>query len=84
LREVASRHGATPDQIALRVLIHRQNVVAIPGAKDAKQAEKNATAADIPLTDQEVEEVISVARTIRVSRLRGYLTTPIRVLKALL
>ena len=84
LREVASRHGTTPDQVVLRVLIHRPNVVAIPGAKDERQAERNAMAADLPLTEQEVEEVISVARSIRISRLRGYLTTPIRVLRALL
>jgi aryl-alcohol dehydrogenase-like predicted oxidoreductase len=84
LKEVASRHNATPDQVALRVLIHRKNVVAIPGAKDAGQAERNALAADLPLTDREVEEVISVARSVKVSRFRGYLTAPIRAMRALL
>ncbi len=84
LREVASRHNAAPGQVALRVLIHRKNVVAIPGAKDARQAESNALAADLPLTDEEVEEVISVAKGVRISKLRGYLTSPIRVMRALL
>ncbi len=84
LREVASRHNATPDQVALRVLIHRTNVIVIPGAKDAKQAERNALAADVPLSDREVEEVMTVARSVRLNRFRGYLTSPIRVLRALL
>lgn len=84
LREVASRHGATPDQVALRALIHRANVVAIPGAKDARQAERNALAADLDLTDQEVEELFAVARSVRVSTLRGYLSAPIRLVRALL
>ena len=84
LKEVASRHNAAPDQVALRVLIHRTNVVAIPGAKDARQAERNALAADLQLTDREVEEVMSVARSVKVSWFRGHLTAPIRVMRALL
>lgn len=53
LDEVASRHGATPAQVALAWLIRRPNVVAIPGASSVHQMEQNAAAADIDLDDEE-------------------------------
>jgi aryl-alcohol dehydrogenase-like predicted oxidoreductase len=53
LRDVASSHGATPSQIALAWLIHRPNVVVIPGASSVEQLESNAAAGDIVLTDDE-------------------------------
>jgi len=53
LREVASAHEATPAQIALAWLLHRPNVVVIPGASSVAQVEANAAAVDIDLTDQE-------------------------------
>lgn len=53
LGEIASRHGATPAQVALAWLIRRPNVVAIPGASSVHQMEQNAAAADIDLDDAE-------------------------------
>ena len=53
LRAVASRHGATPAQVALAWVIHRRNVVAIPGASSVEQVERNAEAADIELSDED-------------------------------
>jgi len=53
LAEIASRHGATPAQVALAWLIRRPNVVAIPGASSVHQMEQNAAAADIDLNDDE-------------------------------
>ncbi len=53
LGEIASRHGATPAQVALAWLIRRPNVVAIPGASSVHQMEQNAAAADIDLNDDE-------------------------------
>lgn len=49
LRDVASRYGVTPAQVALAWLIHHPNVVAIPGASSVEQLERNVEAADIAL-----------------------------------
>jgi len=53
LREVAAGHGVTSAQVALAWLVRRPNVVVIPGASSAAQAESNAQAAEIDLTDGE-------------------------------
>ncbi|HEX3946786.1 MAG TPA: aldo/keto reductase [Acidimicrobiales bacterium] len=53
LREVAAGHRATPAQVALAWLLRRPNVVVIPGASSVEQAESNAAAADLVLTDGE-------------------------------
>jgi aryl-alcohol dehydrogenase-like predicted oxidoreductase len=53
LREVASGHGASCASVALAWLIRRPNVVVIPGASSVAQAESNAAAASITLTDDE-------------------------------
>jgi aryl-alcohol dehydrogenase-like predicted oxidoreductase len=55
--EVASRHDATPAQIALAWLVNKANVVAIPGASSEKQIEENARAGDIVLTGDEIAEL---------------------------
>ena len=53
LRRVAQRHDATPAQVALAWVIHRRNVVAIPGASSVEQLERNAAAADLELSDED-------------------------------
>jgi aryl-alcohol dehydrogenase-like predicted oxidoreductase len=53
LREVAEAHDATPAQVALAWVVRRPNVVVIPGASSVAQAEANAAAADLDLTDEE-------------------------------
>jgi aryl-alcohol dehydrogenase-like predicted oxidoreductase len=53
LRQVADAHQATSAQVALAWLIRRPNVVVIPGASSVEQAEANAAAADLELTDAE-------------------------------
>ena len=53
LGEIASRHGATPAQVALAWLIRKPNVVVIPGASSARQMDENAAAADVELSDEE-------------------------------
>jgi aryl-alcohol dehydrogenase-like predicted oxidoreductase len=57
LREIASGHRATAAQIALSWLIHKPNVVAIPGASSVRQVEENVAAADIALSDDEVSRL---------------------------
>ena len=53
LRDVAAGHGVTSAQVALAWLVRRPNVVVIPGASSVEQAESNARAAEIELTDDE-------------------------------
>ncbi len=55
LRHVARAHAATPAQVALAWLIHRPNVVAIPGARTVAQLEENVAAAELHLTSDEDE-----------------------------
>jgi aryl-alcohol dehydrogenase-like predicted oxidoreductase len=61
LREIAAGHGATAAQVALAWLIRKPNVVAIPGASSVRQAEENAAAADLDLTDAESERLRAAA-----------------------
>ena len=58
VREIASRKKVTPGQLALAwVLAKGDDLVPIPGTKRRKYLEENAAAADIKLTDAEVEEL---------------------------
>lgn len=61
LREVATRHEATPAQVALAWVIRRPNVVAIPGASSVEQLERNVAAADLDLSDDEDRELTAAA-----------------------
>ncbi|MEM4591534.1 MAG: aldo/keto reductase [Nitrososphaerota archaeon] len=79
LREVASRHGAEPGQIALAWLIKRERVVAIPGAKRAEQVESNAGAAELELSEEEWAALSEAASRIGVG-LWPLLKTPLRLL----
>jgi aryl-alcohol dehydrogenase-like predicted oxidoreductase len=61
LRQVAAAHDATCSQVALAWLIRRPNVVVIPGASSVEQAEANAAAADLELSDEEDEALTSAS-----------------------
>ena len=65
LGEIATRHGATPAQVALAWLIRKPNVVAIPGASSAHQMEQNAAAADIDLSDEEDARLSGMASALK-------------------
>jgi aryl-alcohol dehydrogenase-like predicted oxidoreductase len=55
VRELATRKGATPGQIALAWLLHKgDDIVPIPGTKRRKYLEENVAAADIRLTREEM------------------------------
>jgi aryl-alcohol dehydrogenase-like predicted oxidoreductase len=64
LEEIASRHGATPAQIALSWLIsyHGDLVVAIPGATKVHHAVESARAMEIRLTDEEISLVDNITK----------------------
>jgi|HubBroStandDraft_1064217.scaffolds.fasta_scaffold63920_2 aryl-alcohol dehydrogenase-like predicted oxidoreductase len=61
LREVAAAHDASSAQVALAWVIRRPNVIVIPGASSVAQAESNAAAADLELTDAEDEALLAAA-----------------------
>jgi aryl-alcohol dehydrogenase-like predicted oxidoreductase len=63
LRRIAKAHGAEPAQIALAWLIHRPNVVVIPGASSVGQLEQNVAAADIELSVDEDQELTAAAES---------------------
>ena len=54
LQEIAERHGATPRQVALRFLVRRPALFAIPKAADPAHVAENAAAGALQLTDAEL------------------------------
>lgn len=67
LEEISARHEATPAQVALSWLIHFKGdtVVTIPGATKVKQAEENAAAMKLRLTDEEMARLDKASSAIR-------------------
>jgi aryl-alcohol dehydrogenase-like predicted oxidoreductase len=61
LKQIATRHSATPAQVALAWLIGKPNVIAIPGASNLKQLEENAAAGDLVLDTGEAARLDSLA-----------------------
>ncbi|MFE3515812.1 aldo/keto reductase [Streptomyces sp. NPDC059166] len=58
LRRVATRHDATPAQVALAWVLHQgRHVVPVPGAKREGWAVENAGAARLALTDRDLAEI---------------------------
>jgi len=62
LDEVAERHHATAQQVALSWLYHHEpNILLIPGTSKLSHAEENIKAADLLLTPEEMDELESVS-----------------------
>jgi aryl-alcohol dehydrogenase-like predicted oxidoreductase len=61
IREAAAAHAATPAQVALAWLIGHGNVVAIPGARTVAQLEENVAAADLELSEAEMDRLTGEA-----------------------
>lgn len=57
LDEIAAEHGATPRQVALRFLVRRAAVFAIPKASRAAHAEDNAGAGALRLSSAELSRI---------------------------
>jgi aryl-alcohol dehydrogenase-like predicted oxidoreductase len=58
VRDIASRKGATPGQVALAWLLHKgDDIVPIPGTKRRSYLEENVGAAALPLSPAEVEQL---------------------------
>ncbi|KAL7000530.1 hypothetical protein U1Q18_001681 [Sarracenia purpurea var. burkii] len=61
IKEIGQNYGKTPTQVALNWLIAQENVVPIPGAKNAEQAGEFAGALSWRLSDEEINELRSLA-----------------------
>ena len=57
LAEIATRYGATPQQIALAWLVREPDVLAIPKATSVEHVRANVAAADLALTPEEVDAI---------------------------
>ena len=66
---VASRHDATPGQVALAWVLSRgDEVVAIPGTKRVERLEENLGALELDLTDEELGELDGLASDVAGTR----------------
>ncbi|MEM6597925.1 MAG: aldo/keto reductase [Cyanobacteria bacterium P01_D01_bin.36] len=61
LQSIGEAHGKTQVQVALNWLIAKGNVVPIPGAKNARQAEQNAGALGWEMSASECEQLDNVS-----------------------
>jgi len=57
LAEIAAAHQATPRQVALRFLVRRPSLFAIPKATRPDHVEQNVEAGDLRLTEAELERI---------------------------
>ena len=58
VREIANGRGVTPGQLALAWLLHRgRDIVPIPGTKHRGRLEENVAAAELTLTEEEIDQL---------------------------
>jgi len=57
LREIASRHQATPAQVALAWLLRQDNLLVIPKASSVAHVRENRAAYDLALTEQDLAQL---------------------------
>jgi len=58
VKELAAEKGITPGQLALAWVLHRgEHIVPIPGTKRVSYLEENLAAADVALSEEEVERI---------------------------
>jgi aryl-alcohol dehydrogenase-like predicted oxidoreductase len=64
VKELASEKGITPGQLALAWVLHRgEHVVPIPGTKRVSYLEENLAAADVELSEEEVQRIAEAIPT---------------------
>jgi aryl-alcohol dehydrogenase-like predicted oxidoreductase len=62
IKELANAKGCTPAQLAIAWLLAKEDyIIPIPGTKHCKYVEQNAEAADIELTNDELEKIDEIA-----------------------
>jgi aryl-alcohol dehydrogenase-like predicted oxidoreductase len=63
LDQLAQKHGATPQQIALSWLLHHSpNILLIPGTSKVKHLEENVKTADIALSEEDMATLDKVGK----------------------
>jgi len=72
LAEIAKSHGATPRQVALKFLVRREDLFAIPKTSNRAHVAENAKAADLVLTS---DDLARIDAAFPLGRDRGYLPT---------
>ncbi|KAL3633818.1 hypothetical protein CASFOL_022580 [Castilleja foliolosa] len=65
IKELGESYGKTPTQVVLNWLIAQDNVVPIPGARNGEQAKEFAGAVGWKLSDDQVEELRSMASEVK-------------------
>ncbi|KAG8387116.1 hypothetical protein BUALT_Bualt03G0219800 [Buddleja alternifolia] len=65
IKDIGEGYGKSPTQVVLNWLIAQENVVPIPGARNAEQAKEFAGAVGWKLSNEEVEELRSMASEIK-------------------
>jgi aryl-alcohol dehydrogenase-like predicted oxidoreductase len=64
VRELASEKELTPGQLALAWVLHRgEHIVPIPGTKRVSYLEENLAAADVELSDEDVQRIADAVPT---------------------
>lgn len=72
LHRLAEEKNATPAQISLAwMLCKKPYIVPIPGSRKLERLEENAGAADIPLTEDEVQELDAALDSMELSDVFG-------------
>ncbi len=62
VREIAEEKGVAPGQLAIAWLLHQgEDIVPIPGTKRRRYLEENVAAAEISLSDEELERIDEAA-----------------------
>lgn len=64
LRPIAERNGVSLGQLALAWVIAQPNACAIAGARNAEQVLQNVLAADLNLSESDLEEIDSIGRSV--------------------
>ena len=67
LTDFAEKIGKKPTQVALRWLIEKKGVVAIPGAKNKKQAEENVSAMGWKLDEEILKKLDEESKKIKIT-----------------
>ncbi len=62
LRQIGEKHDRTPAQVSLNWLIKQGNVIPIPGAKNANQAQQNSGALGWSISDEEFTQLDLLTR----------------------
>ncbi|KAL6570514.1 hypothetical protein OROGR_000064 [Orobanche gracilis] len=65
IKEIGESYGKTPTQVVLNWLTAQENVVPIPGARNGKQVKEFAGAVGWKLSEEQVEELRSMASEIK-------------------